>query len=147
MDTIRALVDEYEELRAEQHQRRREIQDELDQIAMDMGLHGDWEVTAEDDSRNRQRRAGLAPDYSEEIWERTRWMGREIPQEDAGNFYAAFDDEEMSTKEHISGGRFEVVEVADDPHGIYGKVIKIRQVGVFDPQNPGTLIVSPNRRK
>lgn len=73
-----------------------------------------------------------------------RWAGSEIPEEDASLYWAGFDDPDANVgntpRERISGGRLEVIAVEDDPFGTYKKIVRLRQVAAFDPQQPGRLI-------
>jgi hypothetical protein len=74
------------------------------------------------------------------------WEGEIISEDDGSAFWEAYDSlymggySETQPREQITGGRFEVREVAEDPEGVYGKIIRLRQIGVFDPQNPGLVV-------
>lgn len=115
IESLRSLVDEYEKLSALERDRRlelrEEIADRLSEMESDIPL---------------------------------RWSGGEIPEEDSELYYGAFDDDSSfpanASTERISGGRMEVLDVSDDPYGVYGRIVRLRQVGAFDPQVPGRLI-------
>jgi hypothetical protein len=70
-----------------------------------------------------------------------KWNGMPMPEEDE-EYYQAFDDvdSESLPREYVSGGRLEVMEVKDDPSGLYKQVIVLRQNGAFDPQKTGSVV-------
>jgi DNA polymerase III epsilon subunit-like protein/GNAT superfamily N-acetyltransferase len=71
------------------------------------------------------------------------WNGKPMP-EDHEEYYSAIEDMDsgMVPREYISGGRLEVVDVQPDTrNGIYKKVVTLRQVGAFDPQEKGALVL------
>jgi hypothetical protein len=73
-----------------------------------------------------------------------RWEGEEIPEEDSDMYYASIEDpwsnRSTTPVERVSGGRFEVIAVENDPTNTYGSIVRVRQVGAFDPQQPGKLV-------
>jgi hypothetical protein len=70
------------------------------------------------------------------------WEGEPLP-EDHEEYYLAMEDEEtgMTPREFVSGGRLEVVSVTPDPSKTYRQVVTLRQVGAFDPQEKGALVL------
>ena len=123
---LRHLVAVYERKREEGSQKRAKAREELAEAVSDY-FGGDLEGTFEDGE-------GL------------NWEGEFITEDDGEAFWEAYDSHymggysETQPREHITGGRFEVLEVGEDPEGVYGKIIKLRQIGVFDPQNPGLVV-------
>lgn len=115
VESLRSLVDEYEKLSAFERDRRAELRKEIKDQLEEMGV----EIPI-------------------------RWSGEEIPEEDRELYYNAFEDYSSlptnAAMERISGGRMEVLEVTDDPYGVYGRIVRLRQIGAFDPQVPGRLI-------
>lgn len=47
---------------------------------------------------------------------------------------------DRGVREVITGGRFVVQSVEKDKLGVYKKIVTLRQVGVFDPRVPGSII-------
>jgi uncharacterized protein YjbI with pentapeptide repeats len=70
------------------------------------------------------------------------WEGEPLP-EDHEEYYDAMDDEDagMTPREFVSGGRLEVVSVKPDESMAYRQIITLRQVGAFDPQEKGALVL------
>jgi uncharacterized protein YjbI with pentapeptide repeats/DNA polymerase III epsilon subunit-like protein len=70
------------------------------------------------------------------------WEGEPLP-EDHEEYYDAMDDEDagMTPREFVSGGRLEVVSVKPDESKAYRQIITLRQVGAFDPQEKGALVI------
>jgi hypothetical protein len=70
------------------------------------------------------------------------WQGEPLP-EDHEEYYDAMDDEDagMTPREFVSGGRLEVVSVKPDESKAYRQIITLRQVGAFDPQEKGALVI------
>jgi hypothetical protein len=123
---LRRLVDAYEKAREQGSEKRAKAREELAEAVSDY-FGGDLEGTFEDGE-------GL------------NWEGEIISEDDGSAFWDAYETgytgeySETQPREQITGGRFEVLEVAEDPEGVYGKIIKLRQIGVFDPQNPGLVV-------
>jgi hypothetical protein len=123
---LRQLVDAYEKAREQGSEKRAKAREELAEAVSDY-FGGDLEGTFEDGE-------GL------------NWEGEIISEDDGSAFWDAYETgytgeySETQPREQITGGRFEVLEVAEDPEGVYGKIIKLRQIGVFDPQNPGLVV-------
>jgi hypothetical protein len=72
-----------------------------------------------------------------------QWNGKPMAEDDEDYDLAIEDmDSGMVPREYISGGRLEVVDVQPDTkNGIYKKVITLRQVGAFDPQEKGAIVL------
>jgi hypothetical protein len=64
-----------------------------------------------------------------------KWAGSEIDEAtDSEAYYEWFDyTPEYAPREVISGGRFKVTSV--EPDEVFGTIINIEQIGVFDPFN------------
>lgn len=125
---IRRLLADYEQARERGAKEREQARDDLAEAVQD------WFDGAEDGQ-------GL------------NWEGQDIKEEDGSPFWDALDAaydgttySEVLPKEQITGGRFEVLSVEDDPEGVYGQVIRLRQIGAFDPQNPGTVAYVKDRK-
>lgn len=112
---VRDLIDRYEATSINDRDERQQLRDEIGQAIKDS-----------------------IPDVP------VRWAGEEIPEEDSSLYWAAFDDPDAAVantpRERISGGRMEVIAVEDDVRGTYKKVVRLRQIAAFDPQEPGRLI-------
>lgn len=80
---------------------------------------------------------GLDPDDPD--W--SRWAGSNLP-ESHEDYYEWYGNpyQEGSPREVISGGRFRVVEVKEDPTGTFGKIVELEQIGAYDPQNDGEYV-------
>ena len=100
------------------------------------------------ESRDPSERRRLKTEMGEALEEtgnesiNLEWEGEPLP-EDHEEYYSAMedDDSKRSAREHISGGRLEVVSVEPDPAGLYKEVVTLRQVGAFDPQEKGALVL------
>lgn len=74
-----------------------------------------------------------------------RWEGESIDEDkDTEMYYEALEDpwsnRALTPLERLSGGRFEVIAVEDDPEGVYGSIVRLKQTGVFDPEAPGQVV-------
>ena len=71
-----------------------------------------------------------------------QWSGVPLPEDDE-EYYSSMEDldSEMVPREFISGGRLEVVDVKEDPSGLYKQIITLRQIGAFDPEEKGALVL------
>lgn len=153
-DMIRQFDDEIEQIKADSPgELSEEDEDEIDRIeeARDniayalekyRELPKDAGIDEIEDARNRVVNAMEEAGYDDgDVW-RPRWAGEIIPEEDGDYFWDAMDNPGGSNvpQELISGGRFEVVDVIDDPDRRYSKIIKLRQIGVFDPQKQGAVV-------
>lgn len=122
IESLRELLDQYEEARKKTTDEREAAREALEFELADYELAGPW-----------------------------RWAGEEVDMgSDSRRYYDAFEDDDKDEyseelpRETITGGRFEVIEVVDDPEGRYGRIIRLRQIGVFDPQNRGRIV--PTRK-
>ena len=99
-------------------------------------------------SRDPAERRQLKTDIKDTLDEvgnetiKLEWEGELLP-EDHDEYYAAMEDEDtgMTPREFVSGGRLEVVSVKPDPSKTYRQIITLRQVGAFDPQKKGALVL------
>jgi hypothetical protein len=99
-------------------------------------------------SRDPAERRQLKTDIKDTLDEvgnetiKLEWEGESLP-EDHEDYYLAMEDEEtgMTPREYVSGGRLEVVSVNPDPTKTYKEIITLRQVGAFDPQEKGALVL------
>lgn len=56
------------------------------------------------------------------------------------DFYERIEDPLTNPlREIITGGRFKVNKVEEDPSGVYKRIVTMSHVGVFDPRQPGSL--------
>lgn len=129
IDWRKQQIDEIQDLLKEYADRREKDQDRAEQI--------------------RNELAHILDGYGVQ---HVRWSGELIPEDDGELYWSVVEADEWSyhpnsPQEKISGGRFEIISVDDDPRGHYGAVVRLRQVGVFDPQNPGNVIPVGNSKK
>jgi len=92
---------------------------------------------------NRERAIGSVEDeYGDYFGEPFRWAGTEIPEEDSEYYYDYLSyGGDGAPREHVTGGRFEVISVAeDDSDAPYSHRITLRQIGAYDPANPSQLV-------
>jgi hypothetical protein len=56
------------------------------------------------------------------------------------DFYERIEDPSTNPlREVITGGRFKVSKVEDDPSGTYKHIVTLSHIAVFDPRQPGSL--------
>jgi DNA polymerase III epsilon subunit-like protein len=117
---LKELLEDYEKSRTASADQRLQLRDDIEAQVQDM-LGEKWDDVYED-----------AP---------LRWAGADIQEEDRDYYWEAMENPEsnrdITAFEEISGGRFLVTGVEDDPNGVFDKIVKIRQTGVFDPQRKG----------
>ena len=106
------------------------------------------------ESRDPSERRRLKTEMGEALEEtgnesiNLEWEGEPLPEDHEGYYEALYYHESLydessnrSPREHISGGRLEVISVEPDPAGLYKEVVTLRQVGAFDPQEKGALVL------
>lgn len=106
------------------------------------------------ESRDPSERRRLKTEMGEALEEtgnesiKLEWEGEPLPEDHEGYYEALYYHESLydessnrSPREHISGGRLEVVSVEPDPAGLYKEVVTLRQIGAFDPQEKGALVL------
>ena len=71
-----------------------------------------------------------------------KWSGMPLDEDDE-NYYSIMDDDEAENypREYVSGGKLEVLQIKDDPSGLYKKIVTLGQVGAFDPEETGALVL------
>lgn len=118
--SLKGLLDDYEKSRTASAEERLQLREEIETQIEDM-LGEKWNSVYEDDP--------------------LRWAGVGIEEEDSEYYWEAMENPESNRDllpfEEISGGRFLVTGIEDDPRGVFDKVVKVRQTGVFDPQRKG----------
>ena len=106
------------------------------------------------ESRDPSERRRLKTEIGEALEEtgnesiKLEWEGEPLPEDHEGYYEALYYHESLydessnrSPREHISGGRLEVISVEPDPAGLYKEVVTLRQIGAFDPQEKGALVL------
>jgi DNA polymerase III epsilon subunit-like protein len=114
LEQLTDLIERYDQVRKKGNLEREKLREEIEELANELGFGREF-----------------------------TWSGNQM-NEDSPGYYDALEDfssySENAPREHISGGRFEVIEIKDDPMGTYKKIVVIRQIGAFDPQKSGTII-------
>lgn len=129
LDNLVSLADEIESLD--------EDEEELSFATQIRELVEGYRATSLENAERRQELrdelTSIASDYGIPV----DWAGDDI---EGDNAWDLENSPLHSPRERVSGGRMEVVSVSDDPAGVYGRVVVLRQIGAFDPQVPGRLI-------
>jgi DNA polymerase III epsilon subunit-like protein len=112
----------------------------------------EYQDTAKRESAKRADLRSQLEELTEDYSITYRWSGKTIDEDDTDYFYdalSATEDEDAYSEsvsyEYISGGRMEVVEVIEDESGLYRRIIRLKQTGVYDPQNKGSIIPRSER--
>lgn len=70
-----------------------------------------------------------------------RFAGYKIDEMDDDLFWERQDaDGPEAMQEFVTGGRFKVIAVEDDPRGRYGKIVRVQQLAVFNPAKSKHMI-------
>lgn len=106
-------------------------------------LLDDYEEAQQRNNIKQQRKIlALLKIRLEELGWRDEYLfaGDKLPESDIRYWDRIEDYNSEGQREVITGGRYRVVDIADDPEGTYQKRIILDHVGVFDPRISGALI-------
>lgn len=130
IDDLRQFADSLEEDLPDDEEFDTSISQEI------RSLLDEYEKTSVSQRDERQRLRDELSSIAADFGLPTAWAGDDPSEEGKWDF----ENPLLSPRERASGGRMEVLSIEDDPDGVYGKVVRLRQIGVFDPTVPGRLI-------
>jgi hypothetical protein len=150
LNEIQGLIDQLElEIESEQIDDVQATQSFIEELQK---ILNEYQETAKRESAKRAELRSQLEELTEDYSITYRWSGKTIDEDDVDFFndaLSATEDEDAYSEsvsyEYISGGRMEVVEVVKDESGLYRRIIRLKQTGVYDPENKGSIIPRSER--